>query len=79
VGEEPLSPSSYVSPSEADEDTDWGSEGLGRRRERSFGGVEIGEDLEDRRNLGSQNLASAELAIVLKGGMAICCDKVNCN
>jgi hypothetical protein len=36
------------------EEGDWGSEGFGRREERSFGGVDIGVVLlEDRKNLGT--------------------------
>lgn len=34
------------------------------REVRSFGGVEVGEDFEDRRNLGSQDLVSFESSIL---------------
>ena len=52
-----------------------GEEGFGRRELRSFGGLEVGEDLEERRNLGSHDLVSFESSILLK--RSIYCSTVN--
>lgn len=62
------SSTSKVSPSDG---SDWGSEGLGRREERSFGGVDVGDEFLGRRNLGSQDLVSLESSMASMRGMII--------